>query len=689
MKISYNWLGELSGITLPPEELAERLTMAGLAVDSIERIGDDHIFDFDTLSNRPDQLSHVGVAREAALVCGTSLTLPVVKVEESSEPASAAASIKIEDPVLCPRYAARIIKGVKVGPSPKWLVSRLESIGQRSVNNIADITNYVMFEMGQPTHAFDLDKLLGKQIIVRRAYPGEQLTTLDGMTRELAPEMLVIADSSRAVAMAGIMGGEDSEISGATKDVLLESAYFNPASVRQTARALGLDTEASYRFERGADCGAQVRAADRVAQLIQQIAGGSVPKGALDVYPAPITRDPIVLRVDQVTRLTGLKVDKARAAGILRALEFEVEPLSEDGTIQATPPSFRIDISREVDLVEEVARHVGYDLIDLSLPEWSGSGAYLPGEMRRRSVRQALIAMGFDEAITFSFVNGERDNLFDPKGPKSRAPNDVGVLTVINPIDIDQRQMRTSLLTGLLQAVQTNLNQGQRDVKLFEFGRVFHQPAIGERPIETGMLGLVITGEPTTDWRHNRPVDFYDIKGFVEAVIDECNVSGFTISEAGVEYLHPGQSAVLKLDDRPLACFGRLHPHLGALYKFRQPVFVAEIRFVDLVAAEGGRARYSALPRLPSTSRDISVLLPADVRWGDVERAVHKLGIEEIAAVRVFDVYTGRGVQEGLRSLAFRIMYRSPERTLTDEEVDALNERVRAMLRERFGAQLR
>src|SRR5437867_5644793 len=390
MKISYNWLNELAKLTLNPQELAQRLTMAGLAVEAVERMGDDHILEFDLTSNRPDALSHLGIAREAALVCGTSLVAQEINLREAREPAEAAAAVEILDPDLCPRYAARVVRGVKVAPSPKWLVDRLESIGQRSVNNIADITNYVMFEMGQPTHAFDLNLLHGRRIIVRRPRAGEQITTLDGFTRELAPEMLVIADADRPVAIAGVMGGADTEINERTTDVLIESAYFNPTSIRHTARAIGLDTEASYRFARGADYEAQVRAADRVAQMVAEIAGGEVLKGAIDVYPAHITRDPVSLREARVEQLTGLKAPIERAAEILRALDFEVKLSAPEKQLRALAPSFRVDISREEDLVEEVARHVGYDLVNVTLPPWGGAGKYPAGDKQRRSVRRAL-----------------------------------------------------------------------------------------------------------------------------------------------------------------------------------------------------------------------------------------------------------------------------------------------------------
>jgi phenylalanyl-tRNA synthetase beta chain len=682
MKISYEWLGELVELRVSPGELAEKMTMIGFAVDSVERVGSDHILDFDLTSNRPDALSHLGIAREAALVCDALLKHPGAEIREGDEPVLAITSIDILDPDLCPRYVARVVRGVRVGPSPEWLVKRLESIGHRSVNNIADITNFVMFEMGQPTHAFDLNLLHDRRIIVRRARAGEQITTLDGFTRELAPEMLVIADRDRAVAIAGVMGGEETEINPSTTDVLIESAYFNPASVRHTARALGIDTEASYRFSRGADYDAQVRAADRVAGLIGEIAGGQVASAVIDAYPVRITRDPVALRVSRIERLTGLRVGIERAVEILRGLEFTVEPLVERKELLAVAPSFRVDVSREEDLVEEVARHVGYDMVDVTLPAWSGVGSYLPEEDRRRAARRALTGLGFNEAITFSFVNGERDRVFNTGG-MTRA-------SLINPIDSNEAAMRMSLLTGLLESLQRNLNQGNRDVKLFELGRVFETDYESERPTERTMLGFVMTGSVSPDdWRGNRQLDFYDVKGAVEAVLSGLNVSGFTIERAGVEYLHPGQSAVLIRDDHQYVRMGRLHPRVAALYKFRQPVLVAEIEFGKLLALPRDSVVYSALPRLPASSRDVSALVPDTVLWGDIESAIRALGIGEIVGVRVFDMYKGKEMPEGFHSLAFRVTYRGQGRTLTDEEVSAMHERVRELLRQDFGAQLR
>ncbi|MBI3652170.1 MAG: phenylalanine--tRNA ligase subunit beta [Acidobacteria bacterium] len=682
MKISYNWLGELVRLTLSPQALAEKLTMSGLAVEAVEACGDDFVLEFDLTSNRPDALCHLGVAREVALLCNTALTPRNVALHESAEAIEAITSIEIQSPDLCPRYAARIIKGVKVGASPAWLVKRLEAIGQRSVNNIADITNYVMFEMGQPTHAFDLNLLHEQRIIVRRAYAGEKMVTLDGVERQLSPDMCIIADADRAVAIGGVMGGEATEINDHTTDVFLESAYFNPASVRSTARALGMNSEASYRYERGADYDSQVRVADRVAGLIVELAGGTILKGALDIYPKRLERDAVKLRESRIERLTGVRVELEKAAEILTGLEFVVAPFAERRELLAVAPSFRIDISREEDLVEEVIRHVGYDNIGTTLPDWNGEGQYLYGENRRRKVRGIFTDLGFHEAVSFSFVSGERDRMF-------RVDSDY-TARLANPIDVNEDEMRASLLTGLLEALQRNFHQGRRDVKLFELGRVFTAESASQRPDEREMLGLVMSGNLFSEaWRGNRQIDFYDLKGVVEAVVGGLNISGFTIERARVEYLHPGQSAVLNRDGEVIARFGRLHPRIASLYKFRQNVFVGEMEFGSLLALAATQVTYKPLPRFPGVSRDISALLDAAHSWGEIEQAINELGIREIVAVTLFDLFKGKEMAAGMRSLAFRVAYRSDERTLTDEEVSQLHERVTAVLAQRFAAQLR
>ncbi len=682
MKISYNWLKELVEIPLTPKALAEQLTMVGLAVEIIEPHGDDFVLELDLTSNRPDALCHLGIAREVAALCGTNLKPRQLAVNEGGEAIDSITSVEILDADLCPRYAARIIRGVTVGASPQWLVKKLEAVGQRSVNNIADITNYVMFEMGQPTHAFDLNLLRDKRIIVRRARAGETLKTLDGVERKLSADICVIADAERPVALGGIMGGEETEISNATTDVLLESAYFTPSSIRAASRLLGLSTEASYRFERGIDLDSQVRAADRVAALIAEIAGGTILQGAIDAHPHKTEREAVRLREERIERLTGLPVSIERAEEILTSLGFTVAPLAERRELLAMAPSFRVDIAREEDLIEEVARHYGYDKIQTTLPAWGGAGRYLEDDEQRRKARNILTDGGFHEAISFSFVNGERDQLF--------RQNHNATAKLTNPIDVNEDEMRSSLLTGLLEALQRNFNHGRRDVKLFEIGRVFTATTGNARPTEREVIGLVMSGALTPEaWRGERQVDFYDLKGVIENLIGSLNISGFTIDRTSVEYLHPGQAAVVNRDGEVLAQFGRLHPKIASLYKFRQHVFVGEIEFEKLSAFASDEIRYKPLPRFPSISRDISAVLPEVVSWGEIEAAIHDLLIKEIVAVTLFDVYQGKGVTEGSRSLACRITYRSDERTLTDSEVSVMHEQIRELLAHRFKAQLR
>jgi len=403
MLISYNWLRELTDTKLEPQELRERLTMVGLAIDAIEIQESDSVLDVEVPSNRPDCLSHVGIGREVAVIEAGQVHLSAGTPPRIEGRAESLISVEIKDADLCPRYAARLVRGVRIGPSPDWLARRLEAIGQRPINNVADVTNYVLHELGQPLHAFDLDKLKEHRIVVRRAAGGEKLKTLDGVDRVLDSETLVIADAERPVALAGIMGGEDSEISESTTDVLIESAYFNPDSVRRTARLLGMDTEASRRFERGADCSGVLRAQERCVELICELAGGVATENAIDVYPKPLVPRVVSFRPSRVKELTSLVVQLPEMIRILSGLGFVIADQWADPVI-VTVPSWRIDVEHEEDLIEEIAKHVGYDKIASELPPSNMSGEYQPTEMKFRVLRRALNAFGFDEAINFSFI---------------------------------------------------------------------------------------------------------------------------------------------------------------------------------------------------------------------------------------------------------------------------------------------
>ena len=700
MDISYNWLRDLTDVALDPRPLADRLTMAGLAVDAVHEKGDDFVLEFDLTSNRPDCLSHLGVAREAAALAGAEVKLPDLTARTVGGRAEQFTAVEIEDPALCPRYAARVVRGVKIGPSPEWLVKRLQAIGQRSINNVADITNFVMHELGQPLHAFDLAKLSEFRIVVRRARAGEKIRTLDAVERELDERMLVIADAARAVAVAGVMGGEETEISDGTTDVLIESAYFDPQSVRRTSKLLGLQTEASYRFERGVDYEGVRRAQDRCVALICELAGGTATEDAIDVYPTPLTPPTVSLRPRRVEELTGLRVPAGESLRILNSLGFEpAEGDGQDGELAFGVPTWRTDVRIEEDLVEEVARVYGYDKIGEALPPSPVTGEYLSGDRRRRAARQVLTAAGFNEAVSISFI--EESSGADEAGASrfesvpglQKIEGEGAFVTLSNPIIEGARLMRPSLLPGLLEATRHNFNHGTRDVRLFETGRVFAARSDTRdepRPSEVEAFALLVTGEALEEGRAaGRATDFFDLKGGLEAAADAMRVGELEFEPASVRHLREGQAARVTLGGREVGSAGRLSEELAARYKFRQPVYVAEVNLSELLATGERPARYTPLPRFPGVSRDASFVADRRVTFGELRRAILSLGIEECRGVALVDVYEGANMPEGRRSITLRAEYRADDRTLRDEEVDRMHARVVSTLESEFGAQLR
>jgi phenylalanyl-tRNA synthetase beta chain len=697
MNISYNWLRELTGVESGPKELAERLTMLGLAVEVVHEAGDDFVLEIDLTSNRPDCLSHLGVAREVAAATAGRVSLPEGAPPKTEGRAESFTAVEIRDADLCPRYSGRVVRGVTIKPSPDWLVRRLEAIGQRPINNVADITNYVLHEQGQPLHAFDLAKLAEGRIVVRRATAGEKLKTLDGVLRELDAEMLVIADAERAVALAGVMGGEDTEISDGTRDVLIESAYFDPASVRRTSRVLGLRTEASHRFERGADYAGTLRAQERCVALITELAGGAATENAVDVYPKRIEPPAVGLRPERVKALTGLDVDEAEMVRILTALGFARS--SGDGAegraLNFVAPTWRVDVGIEEDLVEEVARHYGYDHITTELPASSFAGEYQPSEGRRRALRRALVARGFDEAISFSFIDAAEDGRFELL-PDLVAGDDESAarfVTLSNPIIEGATRMRPTLLAGLLGSVRHNFNQGTRDVQLFETGRVFAaNPERGQLPAEREALALVATGSASEEGRAGgvRELDFYDLKGGLDAAVDAMNLAPLRYEPARARHLRDGQAArVLGAGGRAIGTIGRLDDAAAALYKFRQPVYVAEVDLTALMEAEETPVLYRPLARYPGVARDVSLLVGRSAALAEMLDAVAAERVENCRGAKLVDVYEGKNLPEGRRSVTLRIEYRADDRTLRDEEVDDSHARLVRVLEQKFGAQQR
>lgn len=687
MLISHSWLKELTGTKLDPQEVRERLTNVGLAVDAVAERDGDSILDVEVASNRPDCLSHVGVARELAAIQQSQVSSSEFRVPKTKGRAGEFASVEISDPDFCPRYAARIIRGVKIAPSPAWLAKRLEALGQRPINNVADITNYVLHEFGQPLHAFDLAKLTDRKIIVRRASNGELIKTLDGAERKLDGEMLVIADAKRAVAVAGVMGGEETEISNSTTDVLIESAYFHPASVRRTAKLLGLHTEASHRFERGTDPEGVLQAQERCVALICKIAGGEATEDAIDIYPKRIRQRTATLRPERVEALTGLHVETKAMLRILGALGFVLNA-GESHQLTFAIPSWRHDVAIEEDLIEEVARHTGYDQIKTELPPASLAGEYQATENRKRALRRALSSNGFDEAINLSFIELTDQFELIPHFAACSSDNQV-VLT--NPIIEEASRMRPTLLHGLLTSVRHNLNHSIRDVSLFEIGRIFEVFKPGELPEEREALALAATGGSLAANRAEpeRELDFSDFKGALESAIEALNLPPLEYEAATIRHLRAGQSAAVSFKGKRVGSIGLLAEPVAAEYKLRPAVFVAEIDLGELLAAKELPIRYSPLPRYPSVVRDVSLLLDRKTALAKLLKAVTESKDGKCLGAKFVGSYEGEGIPAGKRSVTLRFEYRADDHTLRDEEVDEIHWPLVKTLQAKFSAELR
>ncbi len=686
MFISLNWLRELTGTKLGAEEVRDRLTGVGLAVDAVEARGDDAVLDVEVPSNRGDCLSHLGIARELAVIEKSQVSSPTSQVPKAKDKTSDFASVEIRDPDLCPRYTARVVRGVKIAPSPDWLIKKLEAIGQRPINNVADITNYVLHEFGQPLHAFDLAKLAEKSIIVRRAVHGEMLKTLDGVERKLDHEMLVIADATRAVAVGGVMGGEESEISNSTTDVLIESAYFNASSVRRTGKLLALHTEASHRFERGTDPEGVLPALNRCVALICEIAGGVATEDAIDVYPNPLKTRSANLRPARIEAITSLQVKESEARRILTALGFSLR-VEHEAALTFDLPSWRHDVSIEEDLVEEVARHVGYDQIQTALPPASLAGEYHSTEKRKRALRLALSAQSFSEAINFSFI--ELNNDFESIPTFA---NQAGLVTLRNPIIEESSRMRQTLLPGLLNSIRHNLNHGIRDVRLFETGRIFAASSDETQlPAEREALALVATGGVLEADRAqaSRELDFFDVKGALEAAIEGMDLPAARFEAANVKHLRPGQSAAIYANGVQVGSIGRLAEAIVADFKFRQTVFVAELDLTSLLEMAERPVLYSPLPRFPSIVRDVSLLVNREVSVAELLAAARNQRSGTFIAASFVGTYEGEGIADSKRSVTLRFEYRADDRTLRDEEIDEVHWPIVKVLQEKFDAEIR
>lgn len=648
---------------------------------------DDTVIELEVTPNRPDCLSMIGVAREVGAITERKLRRPSVDLAESSEEASAVAVVEIIDPDLCPRYSARVIRDVKIGPSPTWMQQRLEKAGMRPINNIVDITNYVMLETGQPLHAFDFNTLHGGRIVVRRAKNREHLETLDGVVRELDESILVIADADRPVALAGIMGGGDTEVSDKTADILLESAYFNPSSIMRTSRSLGLLSEASARFEKGTDPNGTVYAADRAAAFMAEFAGGSVDEGVIDVYPKTIEPRQVPLRTDRVNAILGTDISLDEIKNILRRLELEVEVIDGTTEMWVLAPTFRPDLEREIDLIEEIARIYGYNNIRSTLPESSGKqGGLNLRQKLAESVKGRLVGAGLSEVLTYSLMDpNDIDKLQVPKGDPFR-----WFVRLLNPLNEELSVLRTTLLANLIKVLKYNVNREQYDVQIFEVGHTFWQESGKDMPDEEAMLGIALTGAWEQDewYEKARSADFFDLKGAVESVLDELDISNWSVRQFTHPALHPGRSAELLIGEESVGYFGELHPNVQADFDIPR-TYVAELNFNKLIDNASIQKEFSEIPKYPGITLDIAVLADDSVSNDQVLEVIKAAGKPLLKSVRLFDLYKGKGVPEDKKSMAYSMVFRATDRTLTDEEALDSRDKIVNRLSKELGAEIR
>jgi phenylalanyl-tRNA synthetase beta chain len=671
--------------------LLDRKTAPGTPVAKALQL-EDVLLEVNVTPNRPDCLSHVGIAREVAALQGVKVRYPAPRLAEGGAPAADAVTVRIESPERCARYAARVIEGVKIGPSPLWLARRLESCGVRSISNVVDATNFVLLELGHPLHAFDLEKVAGREIVVRTARPGEKLVTLDGKERALAPEDLVIADRDRGSALAGVMGGGDSEISAGTTRVLLESAWFDPSSIRRTSRRHGLKTEASHRFERGADPGMVIPAVDRCAAMIAELAGGTVRPGVVDAVAREVRAPEVRLRWRRPAEILGMEVPQADVRRILGGLGFEERGAGAEGAAYGVP-SWRADVSIEEDLVEEIVRTKGYDAIPETLPANAvGAPADSPEEQAIARARAALEAAGFSEAVNFSFVAARELEPFDAHVSTGDGSGRALGVALKNPISAELSVMRTTLVPSLLRNVAHNRRQRVEDARLYEIASVYlPHPDPRDRPsAESVEIAGVIAGRRSPPgWANpGDPADFHDAKGAVVAVLEALGVEARWEPTAR-GWLHPRTSAraLAAAGGELLGEVGELHPRAAAAFELPRGVLAFQLSLDALVRRMALVPQYRPIPRLPAVLRDLAVVVDDAVTAASVEALVRAEPLVE--SVTLFDVYKGAPLPANKKNLAFAIAYRAADRTLTDAEADAAHARIVERLREKLAAELR
>ncbi|OGD20703.1 MAG: phenylalanine--tRNA ligase subunit beta [Candidatus Aminicenantes bacterium RBG_16_63_16] len=679
MKISIAWLKEFLDADVPVRRLVETLERIGLMVEGEQATGDDIVLDVETYSNRPDTLGHLGMARELAAALGAALkprSWPLAELPVSTRDV---VDVQVSDGDLCPRYCGLVVRGVRVGPSPDWLRTRIVAMGLNPVNNVVDVTNYVLFATSQPIHAFDLQKIGGAKIIVRRARKGEGLVCLDGTDLALLPDMLVIADDSRPVALAGVIGGQLSAVSEGTQDVFIESACFDPVSVRLTRKAAGLQTDASYRFERGSDIGFPPQAALMAASLLTQF-GAKSTQGVIDIFPQPRKKKEVILRHRRVGELLGVEVEEAFIEKMLQDLEFSVET-QQAGVWRVRVPSFRVDIDREADLIEEVARFFGYENIPSVVPPLT---MVEPVEDKNAGkldrIRPVLQHLGFTEVISFSFSDPAREAVLE---------NGIQPMEIRNPISAKASLLRTSLIGGLMEATAWNRNRGLESVHIFEVGNVYGRDEQSCR--EYPLLGLMSTGplgEP--HWRGKaRDSDLFRIKGALEAMMGQIRYEPYSFESADHPYFEPGTALSLTYKEQLIGRLGKVAGRIREFYGVKQGVFAAEIDLACLFEKQPRVFAYVPVPKFPAITRDVSLLVPRAVPYQELKKAMEKLSLPLLEGFELVDRYAGEGIPEDMASLTFRQTYRHPQRTLQSEEVEKTEQQLLNQLKRGLGARLR
>ncbi len=691
MKLSCRWLKKFVEFDPDPEWLSHELTMMGLEVDAHEKVKyrdgqEDTVLEIGLTPNRSDCLSMMGLARELAALTGNPLKDLRFNMVESGDAVDDLTSVALEEPEMCPRYIARVITGVKIGPSPTWLVDSLEAIGQRSINNVVDVTNYVMFELGHPLHAFDYDLLDEKRIVVRKAGRGEIFDS-DRTQCKLHEGVLVIADAKRAVALAGIMGGINSEVKENTQNLLLECAYFNSSLIRKTAKEYKIHSESSHRFERGTDPNSLGKVIDYAASLIAELSGGKIARGRIDHYPVPVQNAEVNLRIGKVNNILGSNLTAEEIKKHLEKLCFDVSAV-DDGLLRVSVPTFRTDVEREIDLIEEVARMNGYNKIRPILPTCSVVEPKQPPLfLFKQKIGNIFSGFGLQEIITYSFINKEYFSYLQlPEGKSLR-----NGVPIINPISQEMDVLRTTLVPSMLETIARNISLGTSDLMLFETGKVFQKSGNGSLPNESFHLIAAITGRTNVNlWDpkdSNR--NFYSIKGILQAFLERINAEPLEIEHTNCPYFVSGKSVRIRVGEENIGDMGEVHPRVTELFKIDQRVFLFELALEPLFKKIRHGATMQSIPRFPSTLRDIAVIVENTTTAEEIALTIKEVGGDILKEVSIFDHFEGGNIPKDKKSLAYSMVFRSDTRTLTDSEVDELQQNILNNLERKFGARLR